>query len=190
MGILIDPCSCSQAFYSQVFSTCGCLGSLVIRMPDLLGLITVRGESGPRQTPCGYLKPAWSSCNFGWQEVALGPSWSHIWIFRAPLGQGGSLWDPLELGCRAVCGVPAPRGCWHKPAGILMALSLLSPPHGWHQGQQYCLESSGGKLRQEHQPSRPESTLSIHSQKSQSSGHTVTKFVRSEGKEINLGRSC
>lgn len=108
MGILIYPCSCSQAFYSQVFSTCESLSSLVIRMPVLLGLIIIMSESEivPSQTLCGYLKPSWSRCTFSLQEVALGPSWSHIWFFRVPMGQGGSLWDALDLGCRELCDLP------------------------------------------------------------------------------------
>lgn len=115
--------------------------------------------------------------------------------FQSPLGSGRIPLGPPRAGLQRSVWCPCTQGLLAQtsrdPDGFVLAVtSCLTTPHGWHQSQQYCLESSGGKLRQEHQPSRPESTLSIHSQKSQSSGHTVTEFVRSEGKEINLGRSC
>lgn len=111
MGILIYPCSCSQAFYSQVCSTCECLSSLVIKMPVLLGLIIVKSESVPSHALYGCLKPEWSRCSFGLQEVALGPSWSQVFSESSwPMGQGGSLWDTLGLGCRELCDVPCTWG--------------------------------------------------------------------------------
>lgn len=100
LGMLIYPRSCSQAFYSQVFSTCDCLSSLVIKMPVLVGLVIIISENERIRslTLHGYLKPVWSSCIIGLEELASDASWAHVWFFRRVPNVHGSgkipLWRP------------------------------------------------------------------------------------------------
>lgn len=108
LGMLIYPRSCSQAFYSQVFSTCDCLSSLVIKMPVLLGLVIIISENERirRLTLHGYLNQFEADVSLAWKRwLRIPPAHMSDFSDMYPMcmGQERSLCDVLDLGCRDLC---------------------------------------------------------------------------------------